>query len=78
MSEKPEESEFTFRSLSDLDGLRGFLGEIADTRISVTCTLCGNRVEGPYKDLLNGVQCKCGETVRLQNADSKPKRKRNA
>ena len=78
MPKNSDKSEFTFRGLSDMGDLgKHLFKEVNSRTFGVTCTACGGRVEGTYAELLKGVKCKCGETVRLQKftATRKPRRK---
>jgi hypothetical protein len=64
MSNEPDDAEFTFGPKTGMDDLKSFLSESLDSKVSVTCPKCGDKVEGTFKELLRGLQCKCGETVR--------------
>jgi hypothetical protein len=77
MAKESEDSEFSFGPNSSRDGLKKFLSDsLEDSKINVTCPACGNRVEGSFKELLRGIECRCGKTVRSKEAKPPEKGKR--
>jgi hypothetical protein len=77
MAKESEDSEFSFGPNSSRDDLKKFLSDaLEDSKIGVICPACGNRVEGSFKELLRGVECRCGGTVRSKEANPLEKRKR--
>jgi len=77
MPKEPDDSEFTFGPNTSREDLKKFLSDaLEDSKISVTCPACGNRVEGSFKELLRGIECRCGETVRSKEAKPPEKRRR--